>query len=264
LQVANLAETDLREVHVDAASTGATDIPIPTRPHISLLEFWSHVPARTRAWMAFHVVAVITIGLYLDIKLGWTGQHIATIWTLAVWAWLYRLGRREERLMLILATLISGIGEIFLSLFWGLYDYQFHNVPLFVPPGHALLMTLGVLVARYVKIQLVLLTTLVAVKWAFFVFVMDIDRFGVALFGMFVLCVLFNRARALYATMFVLALIMELYGTALGNWTWAAIAPWLNLSAANPPFAAGAFYCVLDLLVLMGIGAWLNRGTPSQ
>jgi hypothetical protein len=50
--------------------------------------------------------------------------------------------------------------------------------------------------------------------------------------------------------MFVLALIMELYGTALGNWVWAANAPWINLSAANPPFSAGAFYCALDLLVL--------------
>lgn len=211
--------------------------------------------------MAFHIVAVITGGLLLDIKLGWTGQHLATLWTLAVWAWLYFQGRREERLMLILATVISGIGEIFLSLVWGLYDYQFHNVPVFVPPGHALLMTLGVLAARYVKLPLVWIATLVGVKWAFFVFFTNLDRFGVVLFGMFVLCVFFNRARALYATMFVLALIMELYGTALGNWTWAPVAPWLNLSAMNPPFAAGAFYCVLDLLVLAAIGFWQKLNT---
>ena len=56
--------------------------------------------------------------------------------------------------------------------------------------------------------------------------------------------------------MFVLALMMELYGTALGNWVWAAEAPGLGLTAANPPFSAGAFYCLLDLLVLLALKAW--------
>jgi hypothetical protein len=50
--------------------------------------------------------------------------------------------------------------------------------------------------------------------------------------------------------MFVLALMMELYGTAMENWVWVSTAPWVNLSATNPPFSAGAFYCALDLLVL--------------
>ena len=50
--------------------------------------------------------------------------------------------------MLVLCTLIAGFGEIILSLVWGLYDYQFSNLPLFVPPGHALLMTLGLITSR--------------------------------------------------------------------------------------------------------------------
>jgi hypothetical protein len=50
--------------------------------------------------------------------------------------------------------------------------------------------------------------------------------------------------------MFVLALAMEIYGTLLGNWTWNADVPWLGLTALNPPLAAGAFYCVLDLLIV--------------
>ena len=67
---------------------------------------------------------------------------------------------------------------------------------------------------------------------------------------------IFGRSKMLYATMFVLALIMELYGTALGNWVWIAVTPGLNLSAFNPPFSAGAFYCLLDLLVLAALSAW--------
>jgi hypothetical protein len=50
--------------------------------------------------------------------------------------------------------------------------------------------------------------------------------------------------------MFVLSLAMEIYGTVLGNWAWGAEVPWLGLTTINPPLAAGAFYCVLDLLVV--------------
>jgi hypothetical protein len=219
----------------------------------TLTALWSHLPGRTRGWMAFHIVVLISVGLWLDVRLGWTGQHLATAWAFGVLAWCYWLGRRVERQVLVLATVLSAVGEVFLSLVWGVYDYQFHNVPLFVPPGHALLMTLGILVARqFVRSgsALVSVVTGVALLWAIYVGVTDTDRYGVALFGLYAVCLWFGLARPLYATMFVLALIMELYGTALGNWAWAPNAPWVNFSAANPPFSAGAFYCALDLLVL--------------
>ncbi len=218
---------------------------------------WTHISPRTSRWLMLHIVAVISIGLWLDIRFGWLGQHLATIWTIAVWAWLYRLGDRDERHILIIATVVSGIGEVFLSLIWGLYDYQFHNVPLFVPPGHALLMTLGLLVSRHIKPPAVMAITLLAAGWGAYVLAIDADRFGSLLFSMYAACIVFARtsaSRALYATMFVQALVMELYGTALGNWFWHSPAPWVQLSAANPPFSAGAFYCVLDLLVL-----WILR-----
>jgi hypothetical protein len=70
------------------------------------------------------------------------------------------------------------------------------------------------------------------------------------LFTLFLACLLFGGARRLYAVMFVLALAMEIYGTWLGNWTWTADVPWLGLTSINPPLAAGAFYSVLDLLVV--------------
>jgi hypothetical protein len=56
--------------------------------------------------------------------------------------------------------------------------------------------------------------------------------------------------------MFVLSLAMELYGTWLGNWAWHNDVPVLGLKADNPPIAAGAFYCVLDLLVMMTGNKW--------
>ena len=85
------------------------------------------------------------------------------------------------------------------------------------------------------------------------------DTLGVPLFVMFVACLIFGGAKRLYAVMFVLALAMELYGTWIGNWTWNMQVPWLGLTAVNPPIAAGAFYCVLDLLVLSTLRAYGTR-----
>ncbi len=220
------------------------------------LAFWKHLRQRAERLIAVHIIAVITGGLALDIAFGWAGQIAAIIWTVGLWACIYIIGQRDERRVLILCTIISGIGEVILSLVWGIYDYQFHNVPLFVPPGHALLMTLGLLTARHLKLQVAWGIAILAGAWGVYAWVRGFDQFGAVLFCVFAFCMAVSAARTLYAAMFVLALSMELYGTALGNWVWVANVPGLNISAANPPFSAGAFYCLLDLLVLAGLRGW--------
>ncbi|MEO8102027.1 MAG: hypothetical protein ABI790_05845 [Betaproteobacteria bacterium] len=224
-----------------------TDAPMHVR-------IWRHAP-RT---VPLNIIAVITGGLALDISFGWPGQIAAIAWTFAVFTWLYRLGGGEEKRVLIVCTVIAGVGEVFLSLVWGLYDYQFLNVPLFVPPGHALLMTLGLVFARRLPAAGMWLISLGALAWAAYAWIAGFDRFGVVLFGIYAFCMITSGARSLYATMFVVALTMELYGTALGNWAWRPVAPWVQLTSANPPFSAGAFYCMLDLLVLGAMRLWAN------
>lgn len=222
---------------------------------------WGHVTSRTRAWMALHIVGVIGGGLALDRWLGWPGQHLATLWTVAVFAWLVRLGRPFERRALLVCTALAGTGEAVLSLGWGIYDYQFGNLPLFVPPGHALLMTLGVLVRPFVRTGYVRGVALAAASWALWAAWHGTDEFGAVLTLLFLGCAAVSRGRDLYAAMLVLALLMELYGTALGNWAWRPVVPGTGWSAANPPFAAGAFYALLDLLVLTAIH---RRPRPSR
>ncbi|MEQ1518718.1 MAG: hypothetical protein ABL931_19730 [Usitatibacteraceae bacterium] len=225
---------------------------------------WLHAPA----WAAFHIIAVILCGLALDAALGWPGQYAAIVWTIGVWAWLFKCGGTEERRVMVLCTAIAGVGEVVLSLLWGLYDYQFANVPLFVPPGHALLMTLGLILSHQ-------LTKLKAgrgfqaiLPWGAFIYAgfawwMGFDQFGALLFIVFGVCMVFSPARMLYATMFVIALIMELYGTALGNWVWTGTTPHLGITCANPPFSAGALYCLLDLLVLGALKLWARVGNDD-
>lgn len=205
---------------------------------------------------AAQIVAVIVGGLALEAAFGMPGQHAATAWAWALWAWLYRAGAAAERRSLVLCTVIAGAGEAVLALVWGLYDYRYGNLPLYVPPGHALLMTLGLLTLRSRLAAWAVPAACVAGSaWAVACMARGEDTLGVALFALFLLCVAGGRDRRLYAVMFALALAMELYGTAAGAWTWRAEVPGLGVSAANPPYAAGAFYAVLDLLVLAAVAA---------
>ncbi len=235
---------------------------------------WSHVSARTRLLITVNIVVLISGGLALDAFMGRHGQWLTNIWTLAVIGTLLFIGRAVERWTLIICMLLGGLGEIILSLVWRLYDYQFGNLPLFVPPGHALLMLLGVLIAQRLdhvfysksafgmpsykvsKVSWLIGVPLLGVAYTILVLHRGTDTFGAFLFLVFLFCMVFGRARTLYVTMFLLALIMELYGTALENWRWALTVPAavfhpaLVISAANPPFAAGTFYCLLDLIVI--------------
>jgi hypothetical protein len=89
------------------------------------------------------------------------------------------------------------------------------------------------------------------------------DTLGPLLYALFIACMALSPSRRLYATMLVLALAMELWGTWLGNWAWRREVPWLGLVTANPPLAAGAFYAALDLLVVTSVLAW-RRQPPAS
>ena len=192
---------------------------------------------------------VIVAGLVVDQHVA-HGQRIVDGVVAAVFSWLVWSADRQRRVLLLACLLFASAGEVFLSLVWGLYDYRFGNVPLFVPPGHALLLLLGMAVAARVQgcvAYLVPMVTLPVVVWQA---IAGSDHFGALLFLLLVVATWRGRARKLYAVMFVLAWAMELLGTSLGNWQWRAAVPWLQVRVANPPLCAGAFYVVLDLLVM--------------
>ena len=54
----------------------------------------------------------------------------------------------------------------------------------------------------------------------------------------------------MYAAAFALTAALELYGTRLGTWAWAAHDPTGLLSAANPPSGIPGGYCWLDFCAL--------------
>jgi hypothetical protein len=62
-------------------------------------------------------------------------------------ACLRRLDGRQ-RLAAIICVPVATLFEVFGSLIWGGYTYRFHNIPLYVPPGHALVYVFGITAAR--------------------------------------------------------------------------------------------------------------------
>lgn len=233
--------------------------PSPGSNRLFRTELWRTPPP----YVEWHIIAALAGGLALDVCLGWRGQLAADLWVSALFAWLLLKGGSIEKRALLTCLTIAGLGEAFLSLGWGLYDYQFRNIPLFVPPGHALLMTLGILVARRMPVWAIWLVPAAALPYVMFGLWQGWDRTGAILFVVFLACLVRGKARSLYATMFVLSLLLELYGTWLGNWAWRPLVPWLTLSNTNPPACSGAFYCVLDLLVLASMRMLIGDGTTT-
>jgi hypothetical protein len=195
------------------------------------------------------LVAGFTIlaGLAIDRFGGAWGQPLVSLW---VWGLLGVLLYRSAGLrpQLLACLTIATAGEVVLSLAWGLYDYRLGNLPLFVPPGHVLLYWLGLYLAERLPGRLVALTSWLALVAVSVLALAGRDWLGPPLLLLFLVCVWKGPSPRLYVTMFLLSLVMELWGTWLGNWSWRSSVPGLGWPVSNPPLAAGAFYCVLDLL----------------
>jgi len=213
--------------------------------------------------MKLAIVATIVLGLIVDQHWARYGQVVVSAAAWIVCATLLARVDTRNRQALLACLVIATAGEVFLSLVWGLYQYRLDNIPLFVPPGHVLLFFLGMQIAARIPdrgewwVAALALPVVALFAWS------GRDTLGPLLYALFLGCMLISPSRKLYATMFVLSLAMELYGTWIGNWVWAPRVPWLGLTADNPPLAAGAFYCVLDLLVVSIVGRRDAQRAPA-
>ena len=198
----------------------------------------------------FLVPLLITALLTLDVVGGAWGQPVASAVTWLSFFWILCDVDKDSRMMMLLCLAYATAGEIVLSLVWHIYDYRLDNVPLFVPPGHVMLFLLGLSIAPHMSDTVVRIISVAAASVVVVLGVTGRDTFSVLLVTVFLVSVVYGRERKLYATMFVLALVMEVYGTWLGNWHWRPQVGSTGMVTLNPPVAAGAFYCALDLLVV--------------
>jgi len=202
-------------------------------------------------------VLTIAIGLLISAKYA---QWPVDIWCIGVFSYIYWKTDRKERIEMIAVLAFATPMELFFSEVWLIYEYQRGLMPLFVPVGHYFLFDLGRRVARQIPERSPMLLILLLVPLVVYGAVKGTDTSAVLLILLTLGFVQWGPEPRLYASMVWLALFMELWGTYLGNWEWAADVPWTGLTAWNPPLLVGAFYCFGDLLVNLSVAKF--EGQP--
>ena len=201
------------------------------------------------------VVTAWTVGgLAVDRQVGHGGQLALGVFTVGVLATLLAFQPTAVRIQTLAVVVIATLGEIIGSLVWGLYGYRLENLPSFVPPGHGLVylagLSLAALLARHTG-ALLLVAGLVAATWGVAgVTVLPASDVSGTIGCAFLIGVLVWARRPVYAGVFMVVVGLELYGTALGTWTWQPTVPGLGLSQGNPPSGVASGYVVFDVLAL--------------
>ena len=211
-----------------------------------------------RAVDAALMVFVFAAGLYLDRNLELPVQAAGSVLVWAVMLRFLHRARGDLRIIILGCLAWSSFGEVFGSLIWGLYKYRLYNVPMFVPPGHVLMLLLALYVAERLRGIVLVIAPVVALVYVAYALHAGIDTLSIALAPAFIITLIVARKRNVYAATFLLAIALELYGTWLGNWRWEPTAPWLGVSSANPPVCIGAVYCLRDALAGYTLG-WVLR-----
>lgn len=155
----------------------------------------------------------------------------------------------------LVVVVVATCAEIVGSLVWGVYTYRLENLPSFVPPAHGLVYLAGAGLAGWAaprRALLVRVALVLVLAWGIAgVTVLPRSDVGGAL-GAALLAVYLLRGRApeIYAGVFLVVAWLELYGTAIGTWRWAAEIPGTSVSLGNPPSGVASGYVWFDIVAL--------------
>lgn len=168
--------------------------------------------------------------------------------------------RRAQTLgVVVFAT----VGEVTGSLIWGVYSYRLHNLPLFIPPAHGLVYLCGLSLSRTPLARrhartIVVLAGSVAVGWCLLGLTLLPRRDVAGALGVPLLLLFLwrSRNRNVYAAVFLVVTALELYGTAIGTWRWAAELPGTGIPDGNPPSGVASGYVWFDVMAML-VAPWL-------
>jgi hypothetical protein len=210
------------------------------------------------------VVSWIAVVLLADAVTALDGHELARQLVLGVTTWAVLIGllSREEPLVRTQTALVVCFAtavEYTFSPLLEAYVYRIGTVPGFVPPGHGLVYLAALAIGRSRTARrharaLVTATVAAGGAWAGYG-VLLADRRD-ALGAFWFLCLLgflaWGRARLLYVGAFVVVSYLEILGTALGTWAWAAHDPVLHVvGQGNPPSGAAGGYGWFDLWAVL-------------
>lgn len=194
--------------------------------------------------------STIVAGLLIDRLFPPWGEYLVAGWVWAVFLWLYRRSDRELKAVFLTGLVLAVAFELFCSEVWKVYEYRGGRLLLYVPPGHVLLYDLGRRLSSSLPQVTLRILPAVFIPYAVCAGLLGFDTQAIFWLIVFLAFLALGSSRKFYATMFLAAMILELWGTSLGLWTWKTHVPYFDLTTTNPPLFAGMFYCVGDLAVL--------------
>lgn len=218
-------------------------------------------------------VALVTLGIAVPYTAAglWADRYVDLRWqlalgllTAAVLAGLLVLQPRMVRIQTLAVVGIATLGEVVGSIIWGVYTYRLDNLPAFVPPGHGLVylcgFSLATLVARRPSILIALAIAGATIWGVLGVTLLPATDLSGAIGCTFLVLVLLHTRRPVYAGVFLVVAALEIYGTAIGTWTWQGVVPGLGLPQGNPPSGAASGYVVFDVAAIW-LTASVSRAT---
>jgi len=198
--------------------------------------------------------AFVAVALQLDRHTDLVQQALlgSTAWIFLAVA--LRMQSREIRVQVLVLIAVATVLEVIGSIVWGAYRYRLENLPLYVPAAHGLFYLTALRVTSLPVIQrsgraVVVGVTAFATLYMLRNLTLPLpDLLGFVTWAIFMRFIVRGTAPVLYAVSFMLTTALELYGTALGIWTWQPVLPLFMLPAANPPSGIGAGYAAMDAL----------------
>jgi len=164
------------------------------------------------------------------------------------------LVRAQSLVVVACATAV----ELTFSPLLEVYLYRFHNVPMYVPPGHGLVYLSAFALGHWPPVQRHLRTAAVVAVvaigvWASYGWLLADRRDGLGFFWFLCLAgfLAWGPSRPVYVGAAVVVTWLELAGTHLGAWAWQPHDPILGVSVGNPPSGAAGGYGWFDLAGLL-------------
>ena len=205
-------------------------------------------------WYAAALPAYLAALLAVDTQVSLHGQLALGVLTVAVLAAALRPLPALARAQAVGVVAFATVGEVTGSLVWGVYHYRLHNLPLFIPPAHGLVYLSGLALARLVRERpLVWTAGAISAGWGIAGLTV-LPRLDVAgAFGVPLLLVFLwrSRWRSAYAGVFLVVAALELYGTSIGTWRWAAHLPGTPIADGNPPSGVASGYVWFDVMAML-------------
>ena len=202
---------------------------------------------------------IIASGLFLDSAFVSTNFFNHSQWlnnsiVLAVFIYFFSKSTARMKEQLVYAVLIGIAGEYIFSIGLNMYTYRLHNIPHYVPFGHAIVFLLVYAFTRKSKVRLnskkieVTLSILIGIYASLFlIFAKDVFGFVLTIF-VFLSLKKHPKERLFYLTMYTIVAVLEIIGTSFKCWQWPGLAfnTFEFLPSANPPSGICLFYFGLD------------------